>query len=123
MEPLGSESKPISVPSPGAALPARRTRHESAEAAGLIDLTGNGHGYGYGLDVPPVSSGKLPSLAALWRWKWVMLSIVALLVTPVVFCIWKYVRPVYKSTAIIQIDPITPVILSRTPETGAMPFF
>ncbi len=124
MEPLGEESKGIVVPPAGAVVPARRARPEAVEAA-LIESNGYGDAY-YGLDASAAAAspfGRLPSFAALWRWKWVMLTIFLIVAAPATFCIWKFVKPLYKSTALIQIDPIMPIVLERTPESGAIPFF
>lgn len=63
------------------------------------------------------------SLWQLLKFKWSIGLIVLLLAAPSIAAVWKFIVPVYKAKAVIQVSPIIQRIAFNTQENGMIPLY
>jgi capsular exopolysaccharide synthesis family protein len=82
--------------------------------------TGGPPGWG-----PSAGQAKAFSLAPLWRYKWSILAIFILVAGAAIPAIWTLPTflPKYTAHGVVQVRPIIPTFVFKTPESGPIPLY
>lgn len=69
-------------------------------------------------DVPPTFDFK-----AIWRYRWTMLAVFAIVTPALIALVWNRVEPQYESTAVIHVASVVPRVLYKTDDNGKVPLY
>lgn len=82
--------------------------------------------YGVDLFTGPIAPPELPptfDFKAIWRFRWTMLAVVAVVAPALIALVWNRVEPQYESTAVIHVASVVPRVLYKMDDNGKMPLY
>ncbi|MCA9254422.1 MAG: hypothetical protein KDA33_02245, partial [Phycisphaerales bacterium] len=82
--------------------------------------------YGVDLFTGPIAPPELPptfDFKAIWRYRWTMLAIFAIVAPALIAVVWNRVEPQYESTAVIHVASVVPRVLYDTDDNGKIPLY
>jgi succinoglycan biosynthesis transport protein ExoP len=67
--------------------------------------------------------GRGPTVAMLWRQKWLALLVFAVLSIPLVAAVWWLHVPLYEARAVVEVSPRVPRLVYATEDNGLIPLY
>lgn len=82
--------------------------------------------YGVDLFTGPIAAPELPptfDFKAIWRYRWTMLAVFAIVAPALIAVVWNRVEPQYESTSVIHVASVVPRVLYKMDDNGKIPLY
>lgn len=82
--------------------------------------------YGVDLFTGPIAAPEMPptfDFKAIWRYRWSMLAVFAVVAPALIALVWNRVEPQYQSTAVVHVASVVPRVLYKTDDNGKIPLY